>query len=51
MPTIRLSKSTIDGLPIPPKDVVFWDETLPGFGVKVTPKCPSEDILNRWNRL
>ncbi|MBA3517159.1 MAG: site-specific integrase [Rhizobiales bacterium] len=38
MPTIRLSKSTIDGLPVPPKDVVFWDDSLPGFGVKVTPK-------------
>ncbi len=38
VPTIRLSKSTIDGLPVPPKDVVFWDDSLPGFGVKVTPK-------------
>lgn len=38
MPTIRLSKSIIDSLQTPPKETVFWDETLPGFGVKVTPK-------------
>jgi integrase len=37
MPTIRLSKSVIDGLTPTPKDIVYWDATLPGFGVKVTP--------------
>jgi hypothetical protein len=25
-------------LPVLPKDVVYWDAGLPGFGVKVTPK-------------
>jgi integrase len=38
VPTIRLSKATIDGFAIPAKDIVYWDQTLPGFGVKVTPK-------------
>jgi integrase len=38
VPTIRLTKSVIDGLQAAPKDVVYWDESLPGFGVKVTPK-------------
>lgn len=38
MPRLRLTKSTIDSLPAPPKDVVYWDAGLPGFGVKVTPK-------------
>ena len=38
MPTLRLTKSTIDALPIGPKDVTYWDETLKGYGVKVTPK-------------
>ena len=23
--------------PEPPSELVYWDETLPGFGVKVTP--------------
>ena len=38
MPRIKLTKSTIDALPTPPSDQVYWDATLPGFGVKVTPK-------------
>jgi integrase len=38
MPRVRLSKSTIDALPSAPKDTVYWDAGLPGFGVKVTPK-------------
>ncbi len=38
MPTLRLTKSTIDALPIGPKDVTHRDETLKGYGVKVTPK-------------
>src|SRR3954462_12957466 len=37
MPRARLTKSALDALPTPPKDTVYWDETLPGFGVKVTP--------------
>ena len=35
---IRLTKSAIDGVPVSPKDTVYWDVGLPGFGVKVTPK-------------
>jgi len=38
MPRIRLTKSSIDALPTPNLDVVYWDAGLPGFGVKVTPK-------------
>jgi integrase len=38
MPRIKLTKSTIDALPIPESDVVYWDAGFPGFGVKVTPK-------------
>ena len=38
MPRIRLTKSSIDGLPIPASDLVYWDAGFPGFGVKVTPK-------------
>jgi integrase len=38
MPRAKLTKSTIDALPTPSSDVVYWDATLPGFGVKVTPK-------------
>src|ERR1700693_456392 len=38
MPTVKLTKSAIDALPTPAKDVVYWDSGSPGFGVKVTPK-------------
>jgi integrase len=33
-----LTKSAIDSLPVAPKDTLYWDSGLPGFGVKVTPK-------------
>ena len=38
MPRIRLTKSTIDGLPTPSSDIVYWDTSCPGFGVKITSK-------------
>jgi hypothetical protein len=38
MPRAKLTKSTIDALPMPAKDIVYWDNGCPGFGVKVTPK-------------
>jgi integrase len=38
MPRIKLTKSTIDTLPIPSSDLVYWDVASPGFGLKVTPK-------------
>jgi integrase len=33
-----LTKSAIDALPTLPKDNIYWDSGLPGFGVKVTPR-------------
>ena len=38
MPRTRLIKSIIDALPTPDKEIVYWDESLPGFGLKITPK-------------
>ena len=38
MPRIKLTKTAIDTLPIPDSDLVYWDVSLPGFGVKTTPK-------------
>jgi integrase len=38
MPRIKLTKGTIDALPTPRLDTVYWDAGCPGFGVKVTPK-------------
>ncbi|MCY4559510.1 MAG: Arm DNA-binding domain-containing protein [Chloroflexi bacterium] len=33
----RLSKRTVDALPVRKKDAVFWDSELKGFGVRVYP--------------
>ena len=38
MPRLKLTKSAIDALPTPTKDIVYWDSGCPGFGVKITPK-------------
>lgn len=38
MPRLKLTKSAIDAMPIPARDIVYWDRGCPGFGVKVTPK-------------
>ncbi len=38
MPRVKLTKSIIDALPIEAKDVIYWDQGCPGFGVKVTPR-------------
>jgi len=35
MPRIKFTKSTIDTLPIPESDIVYWDAGGPGFGMKV----------------
>jgi len=39
MPTIRLTKNAVDALKATSKDTVYWDAGLPGFGIKVTPRC------------
>src|SRR5664279_4170817 len=38
MPRVKLTKTVIDALPTPSKDIVHWDTGCPGFGVKITPK-------------
>ena len=38
MPRIKLTKGAIDALPTRAADVVYWDNSCPGFGIKVTPK-------------
>ena len=38
MPRVKFTKSGIDALPIPSKDIIYWESTQPGFGLKVTPK-------------
>ena len=37
MPTLKLTKTVIDDLKPGATDQVYWDQTLRGFGLKVTP--------------
>jgi hypothetical protein len=37
MVKIKLTKTNIDGLRAVVKDIVYWDDTLAGFGLK---DCP-----------
>jgi integrase len=37
MNRLKLTKSAIDPLPSSPKEVIWWDTELKGFGLKVTP--------------
>jgi hypothetical protein len=38
MAKIKLTKSNIDRLAAGAKDLVYWDDSMAGFGLKVTPK-------------
>ena len=49
MPRIRLIKSAIDALLPPNSDVVYWDASCPGFGVKVTPKGNNQTGVARFS--
>jgi integrase len=38
MPKVHLTKSVIDELTPSSSELVYWDDSVPGFGLKVTPK-------------
>ncbi|WP_445948388.1 tyrosine-type recombinase/integrase [Sphingorhabdus sp.] len=38
MPTMRITKAAVDAIQPTEKDQLYWDNRLPGFGCKVTPK-------------
>ena len=38
MPTIKLTKRTVEAQALGKKDIILWDTDLKGFGCKVTPK-------------
>lgn len=47
---MRLTKQVIGGLTAETNDVVAWDDTLPGFGVRVKPSGVKTFILQYRNR-
>jgi integrase len=50
MPTQKLSKSLVEKLEPSAKDSVIWDETLPGFGVRVKPSGVRSYLVQYRNR-
>lgn len=47
---MRLTKQVIGGLKAEGNDIVIWDDSLPGFGVRVKPSGAKTFILQYRNR-
>lgn len=50
MPRTKLSKSVVDRLPCAESDVVYWDSSLAGFGVRVKPNGSKSYVIQYRNR-
>jgi hypothetical protein len=46
----RLSKTAVERIAAAARDIVVWDETLPGFGVRVKPSGVRSYIIQYRNR-
>ena len=46
----KLSKTVVDRIKAADQDVVVWDNTLPGFGVRVKPSGVRSYIIQSRNR-
>ena len=50
MPKARLTKNSVDNLRADEAESIFWDETLPGFGVRVKPSSVKSYVVQYRNR-
>lgn len=50
MPSRKLTKSTVESLPAGDIDVVYWDTSLPGFGIRVKPNATRSYVVQYRNR-
>lgn len=50
MPIKRLTKTTVDRTPIPNRDTIYWDEGLPGFGLRVKTTGVKSFVVQYRNR-
>ncbi|MBV8505308.1 MAG: DUF4102 domain-containing protein, partial [Alphaproteobacteria bacterium] len=46
----KLSKTLVERIKAADQDVVVWDDTLPGFGVRVKPSGVRSYIIQYRNR-
>ena len=47
---LHITKRSVEALPIPDEDVVVWDDTLAGFGVRCLPSGRRTFVLQRRTR-
>lgn len=50
MPKVKLSKSTVDRLIPIDSDIIYWDEALPGFGVRIKSSGAKSFVVQYRNR-
>ena len=50
MPKIKLTKTSVDKLPVTNADVIYWDETLAGFGVRIKASGAGSFVIQYRNR-
>ena len=50
MPKQKLTKSKIDKITATDRELVYWDESLPGFGLRVKPNGTKSYIIQYRNR-
>ncbi|MCC3306191.1 tyrosine-type recombinase/integrase [Sneathiella sp. HT1-7] len=50
MAKIRLTKNLVDRLQAEDAECIFWDETLPGFGIRVKPSGVKSYVVQYRNR-
>ncbi|MEX0279855.1 MAG: tyrosine-type recombinase/integrase [Arenibacterium sp.] len=50
MPNVRLTKSSIDQLSVSNRDTIYWDEGLPGFGLRVKTTGVKSFVVQYRNR-
>lgn len=50
MPTKRLTKTSIDRMPAPNRDTIYWDQGLPGFGLRVKTTGVKSFLVQYRNR-
>ncbi len=50
LPKIKLSKSVVDKLPALPAEVLYWDTSLIGFGLRVKPNNTRSYLVQYRNR-